>query len=115
MSEILTQTGTLPVGIEVDGVVHREFELRPLRLRDSVAELQNAAGNGDAEFGFALVARQLVRLGSLPPDKISLALLLDAYDVDIQVMMGAAATLRARLLTFRDGSAAIPGDAGDAA
>jgi hypothetical protein len=99
---MITNQGTLPVGIEVDGVVHSEFELRPQLVRDSIEALKDerAVGN-DSLFGLALLAQQLMKLGSLQKEQITLDLLLDAYDVDMSVLMEAAASLRERLKTFR--------------
>jgi hypothetical protein len=52
--------------------------------------------------GLLLQARQIVSFGSLEPEQVTPELLLDMYDVDMQVLMGGAAKLRERLKTFRD-------------
>ena len=100
---MITQKGTLPVGIEVDGVVHQDFEIRPQLVRDSIEVLKDErAQESDGLFGLALLAQQMIALGTLPIDKITTDLLLDAYDIDMKVLMGAADSLRERLKTFRD-------------
>lgn len=100
---MITHKGKLPIGIEVDGVVHREFELRPQLVRDSIEVLKDErAQQDDGLFGLALLAHQVVSLGTLPKERITVDLLLDAYDADMKVMMGAADALRERLKTFRD-------------
>jgi hypothetical protein len=100
---VIKHNGTLPVGIEVDGVVHRDFELRPQLVRDSIEVSKKlTAEYSDSYFGIALYAEQLVKLGTLPKEAITAELLLDAYDMDMQVIMKGADSLRERLKTFRD-------------
>jgi len=102
MSDILmNETGALPVGITVDGVVHCDFELRPQTVRDSIEALADPKADNSGYFGLMLLAKQVVRLGDLSADKITADLLLDAYEVDMQVLMEGAANLRNRLKTFR--------------
>lgn len=99
---MITQVGVLPVGIEVDGVVHSEFELRPQLVRDSVDALEDArTATNDSYFGLVMLSKQFVRLGSLKPEQITVELLLDVYDMDMKVLMEGAAALRERLKTFR--------------
>lgn len=113
----LRESGTLPVGVEMDGEVHREFVLRPRLVRDSVDVLADEpqAQTNDAYRGVAITARQLERLGDLPRDKIDTGLLLGMFDTDLSAIMQAAERLEARLLTFRaadEGAAqAAPGAA----
>lgn len=101
----MNQQGTLPVGIEVDGVLHREFELRPQKVRDSIEALQDErAASDESWLGLVLQCRQLVTLGTLKPEQITPNLLLDLYEVDMQALMEGAAKLRERLRTFRAAS-----------
>ncbi|MHB1333389.1 MAG: hypothetical protein ACYCY1_12395 [Sulfuriferula sp.] len=102
MSEIMTQSGTLPVGVEVDGVVHRDFELRPQRVRDSMGALADPRTADPSFLGLAMLATQFMQLGTLDVAKVDADMLLDMYEVDMQVLMGGAKQLRDRLKTFRD-------------
>lgn len=98
----MNQKGILPVGIEVDGVLHREFELRPQKVRDSIEALQDErAASDESWLGLVLQCRQIVKLGTLSPAQITPDLLIDLYEVDMQVLMEGAAKLRERLRTFR--------------
>lgn len=100
---MITHKGTLPVGVKVDGVEHRDFELRPQLVRDSIEAVEDErAAQSDSIFGLALLAKQFLRLGTLDKSDITIDLLLDAYDADMKVLMEGAASLRERLKTFRD-------------
>jgi len=68
-------TGTLPIGITVDGVTHREFELRPATLGDNIDAIDEVGAENQLKLSAAMMARQLVKLGTLPEDKINTALL----------------------------------------
>jgi phage FluMu protein gp41 len=107
MSEI-KETGFLPIGVEVAGVVHREFTLRPRLVRDSVDSFEECVQANDAYRGVALTARQIDRLGTLPIEAINTNLLLNMYDADLAEIMAAAGRLESRLLTFRDAPAGQP-------
>lgn len=112
---MITHKGILPVGIEVDGVVHRDFELRPQLVRDSIEVSKKlTAENNDSYFGVALYAEQLMKLGTLPKAFITAELLLDAFDIDMQAIMKGAETLRERLKTFRDEGCQPAANSGDA-
>lgn len=99
----MNETGTLPFGLEVDGDTHRDFELRPRLVRDSVDVLDNEyAKRNPAYEGVALICKQIVRLGMLPGDKVTPMKLLELNEIDMAVLLEAADRLRARLATFRD-------------
>jgi len=101
-NELVTQSGMLPVGVEVDGVVHRDFVLRPQRVRDSMAALADPRAAEPSFLGLAMLATQFMQLGTLDVAKVDADMLLDMYEVDMQVLMGGAKQLRDRLKTFRD-------------
>ncbi len=113
----LRESGTLPVGVEVDGVLHREFVLRPRLVRDTVEALEDPrCADSEAYRGVALTARQIAQLGTLPAEKIDIALVLDMLDVDLGEIMAAADRLERRLLSFRGpGAGATQAASGPAA
>lgn len=104
----LKESGTLPVGVEVDGVLHSTFVLRPRLVRDSVNVLADEkAQSNDAYRGVALISMQLESLGTLEKDKITPDLLLDMLDIDMAEIMKANDALGERLTNFRkDGAGA---------
>lgn len=111
------EKGTLPVGIEYGGQLHKEFEVRPQLVRDSIdASEHPRAKKNESFYGLFLVSRQLVRLGDIPKDKVTPELLLDMQAVDLREITDATRRLEKSLLTFRGGAApsvpkAGPGDA----
>lgn len=99
---MITQSDKLKVGVEVDGKVHLDFTLRPRLVRDSVeAQEDERAQVNPAYEGLVMTAKQLVQLGDLPKEKITPDLLMDMHDLDMQVILEAAAKLQGRLATFR--------------
>lgn len=99
---MITHKGKLPVGIEIDGVAHTDFELRPQLVRDSIDGLQDArAAENESYLGLVMLASQIVSLGSLPKERINAELLMDAPEIDMRALMEGAAQLRERLLNFR--------------
>lgn len=97
----LTQTGTLPIGLVVDGAVHKDFELRPLTVGDQIEATEEVGADDPTHLACAMFARQLVRLGSLATDKINTKLLLQLYPADFNTVEGANEALIKKLL--RDG------------
>lgn len=84
-------TGTLPIGFTVDGVVHKDFELRRPNLGDNIDAIDEIGSENQLALSAAIMARQLVKLGSLPKDKITTALLRSA-DLDDWNALDLAAT-----------------------
>lgn len=102
MSAALRESGTLLVGVEINGVVHRDFVLRPRLVRDSIAVLEDArAQSNDAYRGVALIACQIERLGDLLPEQINTELLMGMLDADLSIIMEANGRLEVRLNNFR--------------
>jgi len=73
---MLTQKGTLLYGVEKDGVLHKDFELRLPTLEDQEDALE-AAGEGacNARVRRHLWARTLLKLGTIDAKEITPALL----------------------------------------
>jgi len=89
----ITLTGTLLQGVEVDGVVHREFELRLPTLGDNIDAVDEVGGHNGVAVGAALLARQLVRLGTLNPDQITYDLLCTMHVSDYNHLDAAGSDL----------------------
>jgi hypothetical protein len=82
----MTEKGTLRYGVEVDGVRHKDFELRLPTMAD-VEDALEAAGPGacQARVNRMTWARTITKLGDLPEDKrkpAALAELLAGMDAD---------------------------------
>ncbi len=107
---MMTEKGSLPVGVEHGGKVHRDFELRPEKLRDSMeAMAENPEKAKDrAYLTVAVLAKQTVRLGDIPREKITPEMILDMYADDAVAITDAGRRLREKMRSFRSGGAAAP-------
>jgi phage FluMu protein gp41 len=99
---MLTVKGTLPIGIEFEGVTHREYELRARRIRDSIEASEDNEAAGDSRLGLAILTRQIVQLGSIPRENIALETIMDLYDDDLAELYRAAEEVAAKLTTFHN-------------
>lgn len=104
---MITEKGTLVVGVEHGGKTHKEFELKPQIVGDSVEilESENAdrARKNDSFFGLCLLSKQITKLGDMPLKEITPALLLTLTEVDFTVLSKAREALEGRLRSFRGG------------
>jgi hypothetical protein len=102
---MVTESGTLPIGVEFEGSIHREFVLRPLLARDSVevmeSEYGGRAAKNDQFLGLCLLAYRLEKLGDIPREKITPDLVMEFFDDDLTAVMAAEGRLRLKLRTFR--------------
>lgn len=94
----LLQNGRLPIGVEVDHVLHREFTLRAAIMRDSVEAIEELGADAHPlRLGAALLARQLVKLGSLSKNEITTDQVLDLHDDDWAALEAARDELAKKL------------------
>lgn len=76
MTMAFTETGTLVYGVQFNGEIHRDFEIRLQTVGDEIDVTQEVGSDVvDAHFTVHLLARTLVRLGSIPDDDITADLL----------------------------------------
>lgn len=65
----ITTKGTLPIGVEVGGVIYREFEIRGATVMDNIDVTEEMAQADEMatplRISTAMMARQIVRLGTL--------------------------------------------------
>ena len=103
---MITEKGSLFVGIEHGGKVHKDFVLKPQRVGDSIAVLEGPlaarAAKSDAFFGMVLLCRQIEKLGDIPQKDITPELLMNLVEVDFQEINQAREALDKRLRSFRD-------------
>lgn len=102
----LTETGSLNYGVEVDGVRHKDFEMRVATLADMEDALEDAGeGACAARVSRHLWAHTLVRLGTLEPKAIT-AELLGTLPADEYVQLAAVEeSLRKKLAAANVSSA----------
>lgn len=75
--------GKLPVGLEFAGKTHKDFKLRPAKVRDTIEATAEVGADDNLKFMLAILSRQLVSLGDIPKASITVDLLSDLYDVDL--------------------------------
>lgn len=97
MSELL-QAGRLVTGAVVDGVSHCDFELRLPTVQDNIDALDEVGGHNGVALGAAILARQLVKLGSLKANQITFDLLATMHPSDYNLLEAAAAELEKKRL-----------------
>lgn len=108
----MTEKGTLPFGVEFEGQTHREFELRPQYVRDTVDIFEDPAAGKRAEknnqyFAACLFAGRLVRLGDIPKEAITVDMLLDMHQDDYEAIIKAGKRLEEQEATFRRQTATV--------
>ena len=101
----LTEKGVLPIGVEYQGAMHREFELRPLKMKDSF-NIKNRpyaekAQENSEYMGLCMFAARLEKLGDIPKEAITPELLLEAYDDDMAVIMAADERIKKNLKSLK--------------
>ncbi len=100
---MITEKGILPVGIERDGQVHREFEVRPALVDDAISVAQEHTAlelRNEVYYGVCLAAKQVVRIGEITPVFVSHIRALT--DLDFKEIGAARKRLEKRLLSFRN-------------
>ncbi|GFK94421.1 hypothetical protein NNJEOMEG_02266 [Fundidesulfovibrio magnetotacticus] len=94
-----TVTGTLKYGhVDAEGVRHAEFEMRAPTLGDMEWAVEQAPdGACPAKLARFIWSRALVRLGSLPPEKITPELLEGLHYAEYSVLDDAEKELAGKL------------------
>jgi hypothetical protein len=91
--ESLKEGGTLATGVVVDGVRHRAFELRLPTVADNIDAVDEVGSTNGVALGAAILACQLVKLGTLKPEQINLDLLTTLHPSDFNRLEAAASEL----------------------
>lgn len=97
MSE-LRQTGQLVTGVVVDGVSHLDFELRLPTVRDNIDAVDQVGTTNAVALGAAILAAQLVKLGTLKPAQIDFDLVATMHPGDFNALEAAATELEKKRL-----------------
>lgn len=88
---------TLPIGVEVDGNIYREFEIRASLLRDSVEAVAECGGDASQTLLYYAVMARRVSFAGLDQEKVTTDLLLDMYDRDSVALERAAGEVEKKL------------------
>lgn len=94
----ITQDGVLPIGVEVDGVLHREFTLRPAVVADNIEAITEVGAANPVALNAAIFARQLLKLGTLTTKQIDYELVAGMHVADFDELDRRALELQKKLL-----------------
>jgi len=115
---IMTERGILPIGVEFAGVMHREFEIREQLVLDAVEVFESVdreaikrAEENTYFYNVAVTSRRIVKLGEIPPEAITLDLVLNMHQKDFNEIALADKRLEERRAAFRDAPEKPAGDA----
>ncbi|HDR9099667.1 TPA: phage tail assembly protein [Burkholderia vietnamiensis] len=99
---MITQTGQLTYGIEHDGVVHFDFEIRVPTVADNIAALEEVGADSNLRVSTAMYARCLTKLGTIPQDELTYAFLSTGMvDDDFDVLSSAMTAVKKKLKESR--------------
>ncbi|EHT7346331.1 hypothetical protein KXR09_003931 [Escherichia coli] len=105
MTLINTHTGELSVGVEFNGILHKNFELRLPVMRDNGQALEETEERFQTVAGFAadyyyrcaVMAATLVRLGDIPQEELTAELLYDhMVPEDFEILKSARDILKVK-------------------
>ena len=92
---MLTEKGTLHYGVEHEGKLHVDFELRMPTIGDNIAAIEEFGVDSNLKLNVAMMARCLVKLGDIPAEKINYELLANhAVDEDYEILAKARDALK---------------------
>jgi hypothetical protein len=124
MNMSITAKGILPIGVEINGVKHTTFEIRGATVMDNIEVTEELAqadeGASPLRISTAMMARQLVSLGTLAPEQITTALVRGMHTSDWNKLDRESAALEKKLLGVvqtpdtTGGSTSLPGASSEA-
>lgn len=97
-----TKSGVLPVGVEWNGEVHRDFCLRPARVGDVLKCEKLVGTKGLRHMQAWLIAEQITLLGTIPKEHINAALVQRMLFVDFNALLKVDAAMELELSSFRE-------------
>jgi hypothetical protein len=103
---MFTEKGTLPNGVEYEGVTHRAFEIRKQIVADTVNIFDDPARAARAEKNklyaeLCITANMLLSLGTIPKEEITGDLLMGMDQEDQNEISAAEVRLALQSATFR--------------
>lgn len=98
---MIIEKRTLPIGIEFDGKIHRDLEIRPRLVADMIDALENERSQrNNRYYALAMIACQIQKLGDIPKEAITTDFLLRMYEQDFVVLTEAAEMAQKRVEGF---------------
>jgi hypothetical protein len=99
---MIIEKRTLPIGVEHNGIFHRDLEIRNRLVKDLIAASGSdlVAENKNC-FEVCCLASQIVKLGEISQDEITGELIMEMNSDDFDVLADAAEVARQRAASFR--------------
>lgn len=114
---IMTEKGILPIGVEIAGILHREFEIREQLVLDALDLFESADQGAVARaeenkyyYSVAITARRIIKLGEIPKEAITLELVLGMHQKDYNEIVLADKRLDVRRAALTDAPQQVQGD-----
>lgn len=105
---MLTEKGTLHYGVEHEGKLHVDFELRMPTIGDNIEAIEEFGVDSNLKLNVAMMARCLVKLGEIPAEVINYELLANhVIDEDYDVLAEARDRLKKKRTELKNTSPAI--------
>lgn len=99
---MITEKRILIIGVEHNGQIHRDLEIRSHLVKHLVAASSSELmAQNKNNYEVCCLAEQIVRLGDIPKTEITGALLLEMESEDFDVLTEAAQMVRQRTISFR--------------
>jgi len=103
---MLTETGTLPNGVEYGGQTHNDFEIREQIVADSIGVFDDPDRSAKAQANMpyanlCITAQMIISLGTIPKDAITPELLMGMLQSDMNEISLAEVRLKAKRESFR--------------
>lgn len=91
----MTESAKLVYGVEYEGKIHFDFELRMPMVADNIAALEEVGPQSNLRVNTAMYARCITRLGTIPQDAITYQFLSEnLVDDDYDVLHAAIQALK---------------------
>jgi hypothetical protein len=91
---MITEKGTLPIGVEFEGITYTSFELRPQTVRDNAEVLSALAGTDNPLVESAHVYARRISIDGIPKEKITPDTILDMDRDDFEELLAADERLK---------------------
>ena len=99
---MIREIGKLAVGVEYDGVMQQEFSLGPQLVKHTFEVMREEGEKADDALymGVCLLAKQIVKLGTIPKEEITRETLMNMTAVDFNILCEARDALEVRQKSF---------------
>jgi hypothetical protein len=103
---MLTEKGTLPIGVEYEGKTHKDFEIREQLVSDMISVFDDSAQAARADknnyyLGMCILAKTIVSIGTIPKEALTVDLLLGMLQDDLNEVKRAEGRLDVKRKSFR--------------